>query len=181
METKFDTLYENTLGRYQQGGFIAGDRIRFKKDTLKHDFFKDKGQNFVDLVKSCMQDGFDKIMRVSVLKSIYPTTTQNYRGGTESPDKIYVDVVIETNPGLYVSPMTVPIEVLDLQDDEGGRGPVPDSLKRKSESTMPEKTEAKKTSGEDDSNINLTTKNTVIKGGKKWDDKKAGGGNFTKK
>jgi hypothetical protein len=29
METKFDVLYENVLERYQQGGFLIGDRVRF--------------------------------------------------------------------------------------------------------------------------------------------------------
>jgi len=181
METKFDLMYENVLGRYQQAGFIAGDRVKFKKDALKHDFFKEKASGFIDLVKSCMQDGFDKIIRISALKSIYPTTTQNYRGGTEAPDKIYADVVIEGNPGFYTSPMTVPVDVLELQDDNGGRGPVPDSLKRKQEVTKPEKTKAKRTSGESDENINLPQKDTKIKGGNSWDDSKAGGGNFKKK
>jgi hypothetical protein len=179
METKFDVLFENLLERYQQGGLIIGDRIRFKKDALSHEFFKGKGQNFLDIVKSCMDPGFDLNLRVSAVKSIYPTTTQNYRGGTESPDKIYADVIVEYAPGLYRTPMTVPIEVLELQDDGINTGPVPDSVRRKSKINIkPEKVEAEQKA---DFDINLQNKNVQLPGGTKWNDKEPGAGNSPKK
>jgi hypothetical protein len=164
METKFDVLFENMLERYQQGGFLIGDRVRFKKNILAMEFFKSKGQNFIDIVKSCMDPGFDLNLRISAVKSIYPTTTQNYRGGTESPDKIYADVIIEYAPGLYRTPMTVPIESLELQDDGINTGPVPDSLKRKSNITIkPETIKAASTANFD---VNLTTTNVKLPGAK---------------
>jgi len=179
METKFDVLYENVLERYQQGGFLIGDRVRFRKDVLKMDFFKNKGQNFLDVVRACMDPSFDLNLRVSALKSVYPTTSQNYRGGTESPDSIFADVIIEYAPGLYRNPMTVPIEALELQDDGINRGPVPDSLKRKSRINIkPEKIEAEQSA---DFDINLQNKNVQLPGGTKWDDKKPGAGNSPKR
>ena len=179
METKFDVLFENMLERFQQGGFLIGDRVRFKKDALKMDFFKNKGTNFLDIVKACMDPNFDLNLRVSAVKSVYPTTTQNYRGGTESPDKIFVDVIIEYAPGLYRNPMTVPIETLELQDDGINRGPIPDSIKRKSKINIkPEKTEAEQSA---DFDINLQNKNVKLPGGTKWDDSKPGAGNTLKR
>ena len=179
METKFDVLFEKLLERYQQGGFIIGDRVRFKKDALKSDFMKDKGQNFIDIVKSCMDPNFDLNLRISAIKSIYPTTTQNYRGGTESPDSIYADVIVEYAPGLYRTPMTVPIEILELQDDGINTGPVPDSVKRKSKIEIkPKDVEAKQ---EADFEINLQNKNVQLPGGTKWNDSKPGAGNMPKK
>jgi len=175
METKFNVLFENLLERYQQGGLIIGDRVRFRKDCLKLDFFKEKGQNFIDLVKSCMEPGFDLNLRVSAIKSIYPTTTQNYRGGTEAPDKIFADVYIEYAPGLYRNPMTVPIEALELQDDGINRGPVPDSVKRKSKIHGPEKVE---TDSPADFEVNLNNKNVKIPGGKDWKDSPGGGSDW---
>jgi hypothetical protein len=179
METKFDVLYENVLERYQQGGFLIGDRVRFKKNVLSMELFKGKGQNFIDIVKACMDPSFDLNLRVSALKSIYPTTSQNYRGGTESPDAIFADVIIEYAPGLYRNPMTVPIEALEIQDDGINRGPVPDSLKRKSKINIkPEEVEAEQTA---DFDINLQNKNVQLPGGTKWDDKKPGAGNSPKR
>jgi hypothetical protein len=175
METKFDVLYENLLERFQQGGFLIGDRVRFKKDVLTMEFFKSKGQNFLDVVKSCMAPGFDLNLRVSAIKSIYPTTTQNYRGGTESPDAIYADVIVEYAPGLYRTPMTVPIGALELQDDGINTGPVPDSLKRKSQIEI--KPKGVKAEQEAKGDINLGNKNVQIPGGKKWNDREPGAGN----
>jgi hypothetical protein len=179
METKFNVLFENLLERYQQGGFISGDRVRFRKDCLKLDFFKDKAQSFIETVKACMDPSFDLNLRVSAIKSIYPTTTQNYRGGTESPDHIYVDVVVEYAPGLYRTPITVPIEALEVQDDGINTGPVPDSVKRKSKIQIePKEVKADSTA---DFEINLNNKNVKIPGGKKWNDKQPGAGNQPKK
>jgi hypothetical protein len=175
MKTKFNILLENLLGRYQQGGYLIGDRVRFKKDCLNLEFFKTKGTNFLDVVKSCMDPGFDLNLRIASLKSIYPTTTQNYRGGTESPDSIYADVIIEYAPGLYRNPMTVPIESLEYQDDGINRGPVPDSTVYKNkEQQKPKEVEADSSAG---FNVNFADKNTSIPGGKKWNDKAPGAGN----
>ena len=160
METKFNTLYEGMLERYQQGGFIVGDRVRYRKDCLKLEFFKHKPKGFIDLVQSCMDESFDLNLRVSSVKSVYPTTSQNYRGGTESPDSIFVDVIIEYAPGLYRTPMTVPIESLELMDDGINTGPVPDSLKRKSKINIkPEEVQANSDKNFD---VNLQMKNVVI-------------------
>ena len=179
METKFDVLYENVLERYQQGGVLIGDRVRFKKNTLSMEFFKSKGTNFLDIVKACLDPSFDLNLRVSAVKSVYPTTTQNYRGGTESPDKIFVDVIIEYAPGLYRNPMTVPIEALELQDDGINTGPVPDSIRRKSKIQI--KPEEQKAEQSADFDINLQNKNVKLPGGTKWDDSKPGAGNTPKR
>lgn len=160
METKFKSLYESLLGRYQQGGFVIGDRVRYRKDCLKLDFFANKPQGFIDIIKTCMESGFDLNLRVSSLKSTRPTTTQNYRGGTESPDNIYADVIIEYAPGLYRNPVTVPIEALELLDDGINTGPVPDSVKRKNDVQInPSEVEAKSNT---DFDINLNNKNVKL-------------------
>jgi hypothetical protein len=179
MDTKFTALYENMLERYQQGGFILGDRVKFKKDCLNMDFFKTKGQSFIDIVKSCMAPGFDLNLRIGAIKSTRPTTTQNYRGGSESPDDQFADIYIEYAPGLYRNPMTVPIGSLELQNDGINTGPVPDSVKRKSKINIkPEKVEAEQKA---DFDINLQNKNVQLPGGTKWNDKEPGAGNSPKR
>jgi len=175
METKFNLVLENLMERYQQGGFLIGDRIRFHKDCLKLDFFKSKARNFVEMVQACMDPKFDLNLRVSAIKSIYPTTTQNYRGGTESPDHIYVDIIIEYAPGLYRNPMTVPIEALELQDDGINRGPVPDSLRY--DNQVSDKPVKVKTKGNNNSKAEINLKNVNVKlpGGKQWKNSPGGG------
>ena len=172
METNFKLIYENLMERYQQGGFMIGDRVSFRKDCLKHDFLKAKAQSFIDLIKSCMAPGFDLNLRVAAVKSIWPTTTQNYRGGTEAPDNIYVDIVVEYAPGLYRTPMTVPVEILEVHNDGINNGPVPDSLKYDNNVHGPVKMKTKSTA---DFDVNLTDKNVKLPGGESWNDSPGGG------
>jgi hypothetical protein len=175
MDTQFNIVLENLMERYQQGGFMIGDRVRYREDCLKLDFFKHKASNFIEMVSACMDPKFDLNIRVSAIKSIYPTTTQNYRGGTEAPDNIYVDVIIEYAPGLYRNPMTVPIEALEIQDDGFDRGPVPNSVKYDNKvSDKPEKIKTKQ-NNKFKADVNLGNVNVKISGGSKWKNTPGGG------
>ena len=176
--SKFETLYEAESGRFQQGGYFVGDRICFKKDALQHEYIKSRAQSFHDIIKACMEPSFDLTLRIGAIKSIYPTTTQNYGNGTQSPDGIFFDIYIEYAPGLYRNPMTVPISVIELVDDGNNRGPVPDSLRRKNNVHGPKETEAESDIKAD---VNLTNKNAQLPGANKWDDAQPGGGNFKPK
>lgn len=171
MDTQFNLVLEGIMERYQQGGFVIGDRVRFRDDCLKLDFFKQKASNFIEIVQACMHPKFDLNLRVSAVKSIYPTTTQNYMGGTEAPDNIYVDVIIEYAPGLYRNPMTIPIEALEIQDDGINRGPVPDSVKYDNKIIgKPKKVKTKETN-EFKAEVNLNGKNVKLPGGRQWNNK----------
>ena len=177
--SQFDKLFESEGGRFQTAGFWVGDRIRFKEDALKHNFVTSRGASYQDVIKACMEPDFDLNLRIGSLKSIYPTTTQNYVGSnTDSPDAIFADIYIEYAPGLYRNPMTVPVEIIVLQDDENNRGPVPDSLVRKNKVHGPKEQEAEQNNDAKGFDINLKNKNVVIPGGNSWDDEKPGGGNF---
>jgi hypothetical protein len=125
-----------------------------------------------------MDPNFDLNLRVGAVKSIYPTTTQNFVGGSEAPDGVFLDIYIEYAPGLYRNPMTVPIEVVDMVDDGNNRGPVPDSLVRKNNVHGPKEIKAGQEGGLKPDNVNLPQKNTVLPGANKWNDSKPGAGNF---
>ena len=176
--SKFEKLYEAELERFQQGGYLVGDRIRFKKDALRHEYVSKRAQSFQDLIKSCMEPSFDLTLRIGAIKSIYPTTTQNYSNGTQSPDGTFFDIYIEYAPGLYKNPMTVPIDIVELMDDGNSRGPIPDSVRRKNNIHGPEETSA---DSDIKAEINLTNKNASLPGANKWDDTQPGGGNFKPK
>ena len=176
--SKFEKLYEAELERFQQGGYSVGDRIRFKKDALRHEYVSKRAQSFQDLIKSCMEPSFDLTLRIGAIKSIYPTTTQNYSNGTQSPDGTFFDIYIEYAPGLYKNPMTVPIDIVELMDDGNDRGPIPDSIRRKNNIHGPEEVSA---DSDIKAEINLTNKNASLPGANKWDDTQPGGGNFKPK
>ena len=174
--SQFDVLYEKELERFQQGGIIVGDRIRFKKDALRLDYIATRAQSYKDIVAACMQPTFDLTLRVGAVKSIYPTSATNFQAGHNAPDGVFLDIYIEYAPGLYRNPMTVPFEAVEVMDDGINRGPVPDSLRRKNNIHGPEEIKAEPDDVKAD--INLTITNIKLPGANKWDDTKPGGGNF---
>lgn len=174
--SQFDVLFERELERFQMGGFLIGDRVKFKKDALKVDYIANRPQGFRDIISSCMDPSFDLNLRIGAIKSIYPTSATNFQAGNSAPDGVFVDIYIEYAPGLYRNPMTVPAEVLEICDDGNERGPVPDSLKGPSKVHGPKEQSAN--SGDIKTDVNLTTQNTQLPGANKWDDTKPGGGNF---
>lgn len=168
----FDTLFEKELERFQQGGIVVGDRIRFKKDALKMEYIASRAQSYQDIIKACMDPSFDLNLRVGAVKSIYPTSAYNFQAGHSAPDGVFLDIYIEYAPGLYRNPMTVPFEAVEVIDDGNERGPIPDSLRRKNNIHGPEEIK---------SDVNLANSNVQLPGANKWDDTQPGGGNFKPK
>ena len=162
-------LFEKELERFQQGGVVVGDRVRFKKEALKLDYITKRAKSYQDIIKACMEPSFDLNLRVGAVKSIYPTTTFNFQAGFPAPDGIFLDIYIEYAPGLYRNPMTVPIEAVEIIDDGNERGPIPDSMRRKNNVHGPEEVQA---------DTKLSNQNTKLPGANKWDDTQPGGGNF---
>lgn len=169
MTEKFDTLMEGELSRFQTGGLLVGDRVQFKKNCLNHEYIKARGDSYKQIVAACMEPGFDLNLRIGAIKSIYPTTSQNYTGGTtDAPDGIFLDIYIEYAPGLYRNPMTVPLDVIERLDDGVNRGPIPDSLKRPNNVHGPQEVAKQQ----------LAQSNTVLPNSNSWDDAAPGGRNF---
>ena len=141
---KYDTIIESTITRFEQGGLLSGDIVRIRKDAMKNEKIKALTDQYKSMIEDAMNT--DLNLRVCAIKSIRPTTTQNYSGGhfagTRSPTDHYVDVVIEYAPGVWRDPITLPIEVLDVVDTQGNLAPVPDSVKRKSAIDMPKDVES---------------------------------------
>lgn len=177
--SKFDALLEKELEPFQTGGYVVGQRIRFKKDALKHEYVQSRAQSFQDIIRACMDPGFDLNLRIGALKSIYPTSSTNFQAGHVAPTGMFADIYIEYAPGLFRNPTTVPVEILDVMDDGNERGPIPNSLKRPNNVHGPKEQKAQP----DDvkAEINLTNKNVKLPGANKWDDTKPGAGNFKTK
>ena len=155
---KFDILAEDSINRYNMGGLLSGDLVKIRKDYKKNDKYQAMMSNYkenIDLMATT-----DLNLRVSSVKSIRPNTTHNYGGGqgsgTDAPADYYVDISIETAPGLYKNPTTVPIEILELVDTKGNLAPIPDSMKRKSDVHGPKEVEST------DKDRKLPTKDTTM-------------------
>ena len=130
---KFEKIAEATLGRYQQGGIMAGDIVGIKTNALNHPKVKDMADNMKGNIKMLMDTDLH-------LTGIGVRSTRDSRGemsdglglsSTTSPTDFWVDVAVLNSPGFRGDPVTIPIEVVEKRDFGANLPSVPDSLKRK--------------------------------------------------
>jgi hypothetical protein len=180
--SKFLPLLESTFSRYTQGsGFLAGDVVKFKKNTPKSEWFLSKPSAVQDLVRELMKT--EGNLRIGILKTEYPRS-QGALGGNDLPASM-ADIYLELSPANWAYPMTVPLTVLERikPTDNTIGGPVPKNIKDKNRTQIKggKKDKDKGLRGEetkvDDSNRQNATNNTKLPNGMKWDDSKVGGGN----
>lgn len=141
--SKFAILCEDVLNRYQTGGLLSGDFVKFRKGALNNPAFKDLDSTFKEMIKEMMES--DLNLKVGAVKTSRPVSQYNMN------NTIYgysVDIVQEYAPGLYKNPMTVPMEVLERVDTGANLAPIPDSLRRKDrENFTPEPAPVRKQDG----------------------------------
>lgn len=168
-KNKFNLMVEQAVERFQQGGYINGDYVKFVSNIKSSEFFKTQSKEIQEKIQS-MIDG-DLHIRVSAIKSgRFPQNRVD--GGLNAATDFFVDVVVEYAPGLYKDPVTVPVELIELVDtpDAMGRMPPPDSTVYKANIHGAEELTS------DDENRSNPKKDTKIAGGNKWVDAPGGGG-----
>lgn len=162
-------MVEQAVERFQQGGYINGDYVKFVPNIKSTEFFKTQSKQIQDKIQE-MIDG-DLYLRVCAIKSArYPQNRVD--GGLNAATDFYIDVVVEYAPGLYKDPVTVPSALIELVDtpDAMGRMPPPESTVYKANIHGAEELTS------DDVNRSNPKKDTKISGGNKWVDKPGGGG-----
>lgn len=129
-QNKFDFIVEEVTSRYQQGGLVTGDFVLIRKDALKNDKLKGRPSNFIEKLKEIIATKLP--LRVSAVKSERPESSNDLIGGANhSGTNYWVDVCIEYAPGLWRDPMTLPLEVLDINNPSDYNLPSwPDEVKR---------------------------------------------------
>jgi len=189
MSNRFNKLLKEYLDQYDSVVFEkkenlisrnirTHDRVKFTKNALQHDFFKNKAAGLIELIKNCMDPKFGYNLKVGATKNTHPT----YQAAEiDVPADQYVDVYIEYAPQScqWTNPITVPLDVIELQDDGINHSPIADNIKYKSKDNGTPQEINHQSSAKFDTN--LINKNKSIQGGTKWDDTKPGSGNQPKK
>jgi hypothetical protein len=124
MDKKFDKIYEGVVTRFQGGGVLPGDVVKFTDDATSNEWLKAQNETMGAKIAELMAS--DNILRVSAVKTIRPTVA----GGlstNQASDEFFADVVKEISPGLFTDVITVPVNVIVVQDTEHGVVPFPDS------------------------------------------------------
>ncbi len=110
---KFETLLEGTFSRFQGGGFLAGDLVKFKSNALSSEWAKKQASNLMEKLKEFTE--CDENIRVSCVKGLRPAVGGDAQQDNQVDD-FYCDIVREKAPGLFMDFITVPAEMLEYID-----------------------------------------------------------------
>lgn len=127
---RFLKLYESTINRFTNGGFLTGDVVKLKPNAFNHKVFD--GQEETKSHIKAMMDS-DLNLRVTNVKNAYPAVMGGSNTDYASPKERMVDVAQEIAPGRYYNTITVPAEVLERVtdgDETNSLPPVPNSIKK---------------------------------------------------
>lgn len=166
-KSKFNLLAEEETSRYKTGGgLLMGDYIIINKSVFKNPKLAGRPSGFFDKIREILAS--DLPLKVSAIKSMRPETSNGLYGGAEAPDEYFVDVIQCVTPALWVNPITLPIEVLELQKPDGNNfAPEGSESWEYDDRSNVNAKELKNKTGEDtkvtkvnDPQRNMTTKNT---------------------
>ncbi len=124
MNKKFDKILEGVMTRYQGGGVLPGDIVKFTDGADSSDWVKTQNATMAEKIAELMQS--DNILRVGAVKTIRPTVAGGANTNNAS-DEFYADVVKELSPGLFTDVITVPVNLIVIQDNQHGVTAFPDS------------------------------------------------------
>lgn len=115
MKSKFQTIYENYVGRNSKGGFLPGDFVKFKSNALSHPSIKAGTKDYIDTIQSLINS--DLNLRLDSLTSYAATKSPDSSGTADQ----YMATIYSTLPGNSASStdnlITVPLSVLEKVED----------------------------------------------------------------
>ena len=129
MKHKFLALVENSITRYNNGGLLTGDIVKFVKNFKSRDSYKALSDNLKDYIEEFIKT--DKNLRVVDIKTMFPSSApgnNDNRGNAFS-----VEIAIELAPGSYdlQNKFTVPSDILVPDNDYINLPKIPGSIRNK--------------------------------------------------
>jgi len=162
-DSKFQTVCEETLYRYQQGGFLRGDYVTIKKDALGHEAIKKMSEPLRAIIEAAMKN--DTKYRISYIKS---GRSEAPSGPVDAPNiascSMWADIILEYAPGMWKEPLTLPLEILEKVVIEGEMNMYPqysDDIKRPNDLSNDQAKSVDQTKG-GDTNRTLAKSNTKL-------------------
>lgn len=170
MTSKYLTLIENHLQRFERGGFQIGDVFKFNKNFKSSEDYKQLGQNVKDAIDDMIESG----LNVRVV-GINDTTGQRYPGAPEtSSSDVELTLALDNTGGRFTHYVKVSPALGQPVSSYPNLTPIPDNVKRKNKVNIkPKELEnqdhiSRKTDRGDgkysDTNLSLPTANTTLPG-----------------
>lgn len=157
-DTIFKTLEENyDPSAIRPGSFVVINPEALRSKALVQPILMRKGEGYIAQLNKLATE--KQVLYVSALKSL--RTTSGYLSEAPSSHAEEADLVIHSVPGLYTSPITVPVALLKLDTAPGDimQKPIDDKYVAKN------KTNGKGVTGPDEYNKGKQPKGTRVNGG----------------
>lgn len=137
MGLKFDEIYESVVSRYQIGGFLPGDIVKFRPNYKSCDCYNAMHsvmkQELDDLVKSGLNI---KVIQVGDKLSGASAGNQH-----KTADNVVITVAGDQGGGRYYGSVAVKPEMIDIVDSNNPNPDVPDQFYRDDEKYLNGKAE----------------------------------------
>jgi hypothetical protein len=134
MKSKYLSLLENTLTRYQRGGFLVGDYIKFADDYKSKPCYKDLTAQIKDAVAEVVELSKNMNLRVVSIKNEYPSRAPGNEFNTNGI--VVIDVGLDYGGGRFYNVVTVPSDVLTRLDYGVNYAPLPQAIVRPNQITL---------------------------------------------
>jgi hypothetical protein len=126
MKKRFLKLYESWLTRYDHGGFLQGDIVKFKADALKHPFVATQSDELIKNLSEIIKDG--RTLRVTNVINKYPAVMGVGNADDTGPD-FTVEVGLDIGGGRIINTAIVHVGMIDKIDTVPGLEEVPNRNK----------------------------------------------------
>jgi len=153
-QDKFTKIFESNFQRFQAGGVLAGDVVKFIDNVIEHEWLKSQTNTIKDKIQEILDT--DLNIRIASVFAKRPAAG----GGVQQDQQVddyYCDIALERAPGLFTDLMTVPINMIAVVDTEGNLAPIPDSFRADDRSHI-EPVEFVPEVGQDETNAGFGTK-----------------------
>lgn len=174
MNSKYLTLIDEAMNRYQRGGFSVGDWVKFADSFMKKEGFKNLNETMQERIKELEKMSQQLNLRVVKIKNKYPSSQPDNE--YNNTGNSFVDIALDYGGGRFYGETTVPSDLLTIVNTGENLAPIPDALRRDNTVTLKpepleqdEETEVFKRSHKTDqggkdkkSDTKLASKNTKI-------------------
>ena len=126
MGKKFDEIYESVVSRYQVGGYLPGDLVKFRPDYKNCDCYKAMHSTMKQELESLIKSGLNiKVIQVGDKLSGVSAGNQH-----KTADTIVVTVAGDQGGGRHYGSIAVPASMLDVIDTNNPNPEVPKQFYR---------------------------------------------------
>lgn len=129
MGKKFDSIYESIVSRYNSGGYLPGDIVKFRANY--------KSTPTYNAMHSQMKQELDELvnsgLNIRVVQVGSKTYNQSAANDHKTADNVVLTVAGDHGGGRYCSSITVSPEMIDVEESGSGypTSDIPDQFYRK--------------------------------------------------